>query len=152
MTCSRRPRATRGNRPRSRSRACCWRFSASTLRVRRRARAVHTWVPRPHVHLMMCVRTRAGIDFVEWNAGSRLDEHMQPEGFRVAVRLDPATGLLYGGSAFNCGTWMDKMVRTTGGGRHVPRTAAVLSPRGCACVRAGRERDISHKGRARNAA
>ncbi len=25
------------------------------------------------------------------------------------VRLDPATGLLYGGSPSNCGTWMDKM-------------------------------------------
>lgn len=51
----------------------------------------------------------SGIDFEEWNAGERLDCHMKREGFRVSVRLDSATGLLLGGSAHNCGTWMDKM-------------------------------------------
>jgi glycogen debranching enzyme len=50
-----------------------------------------------------------GIDFIEWNAGRNLDCHMKWEGFHISVRMDASTGLVFGGSAFNCGTWMDKM-------------------------------------------
>ena len=37
---------------------------------------------------------------------------MKREGFRVTSALDPTTGLVHGGSVHNCGTWMDKMVRS----------------------------------------
>ena len=69
---------------------------------RLRSRAPYPSTPAPQKHAQ-------GIDFVEWNAGRNLDAHMRWEGFRITVRLDPSTGLLYGGSSMNCGTWMDKM-------------------------------------------
>ncbi len=50
-----------------------------------------------------------GIDFVEWNAGPKIDAHMLQEGFHMVVRFDPSTGFIHGGNKFNCGTWMDKM-------------------------------------------
>jgi glycogen debranching enzyme len=50
-----------------------------------------------------------GIDFVEWNAGKRIDEHMTSEGFHISIRTDRNTGFIYGGNRHNCGTWMDKM-------------------------------------------
>ncbi|KAL8426778.1 hypothetical protein Efla_003372 [Eimeria flavescens] len=49
-----------------------------------------------------------GIKFREWNAGRQLDEQMQDKGFDVEIHLDPNSGIIYGGNAFNCGTWMDK--------------------------------------------
>ena len=55
----------------------------------------------------------SGIRFVEWNAGPQLDAHMTDAGFEVCITLDPATGVLSGGSIHNCGTWMDKMVRAS---------------------------------------
>lgn len=54
-----------------------------------------------------------GIHFREWNAGPELDMHMTSEGFNVAVHLDPNTGFIFGGSQYNCGTWMDKMGEST---------------------------------------
>lgn len=50
-----------------------------------------------------------GINFVEWNEGTKIDEHMTHEGFRIKITMDPHTGFIYGGNKFNCGTWMDKM-------------------------------------------
>lgn len=51
----------------------------------------------------------AGIKFTEWNAGDTLDHAMKPEGFVVTAGIDPETGFISGGNAWNCGTWMDKM-------------------------------------------
>ena len=50
-----------------------------------------------------------GILFREWNAGTKIDEHMKEEGFNVKIRFDPLNGFISGGNAYNCGTWMDKM-------------------------------------------
>eukprot|EP01022_Parablepharisma_sp_SALTPOND_P008156 TRINITY_DN135298_c0_g1_i1.p1 TRINITY_DN135298_c0_g1~~TRINITY_DN135298_c0_g1_i1.p1 ORF type:complete len:1666 (-),score=190.28 TRINITY_DN135298_c0_g1_i1:86-5026(-) len=50
-----------------------------------------------------------GIDFVEWNAGQKIDAHMTKDGFHVKIWLDPKTGFVHGGNKFNCGTWMDKL-------------------------------------------
>ena len=50
-----------------------------------------------------------GISFREYNAGPNLDMQMREEGFDIDIRVDWKTGLILGGSAWNCGTWMDKM-------------------------------------------
>ncbi|KAJ3117687.1 hypothetical protein HK100_000768 [Physocladia obscura] len=56
-------------------------------------------------------RHARGIDFREWNAGSNLDHAMTDIGFQVTcgTRFEDGSGLVFGGSKFNCGTWMDKM-------------------------------------------
>lgn len=64
-----------------------------------------------------------GIKFRELNAGITIDEHMTSEGFNIEIRTDPNTGILYGGSEFNCGTWMDKMGSSAkAGNKGIPAT------------------------------
>jgi glycogen debranching enzyme len=50
-----------------------------------------------------------GIHFREYNAGPELDMQMSDAGFDIDINVDWKTGLIFGGSANNCGTWMDKM-------------------------------------------
>ena len=54
-------------------------------------------------------RHASGIHFREYNAGPALDMQMRDEGFNIDIEVDWQTGLIKGGSAWNCGTWMDKM-------------------------------------------
>lgn len=68
-------------------------------------------------------RHAKGISYREANAGPNLDCQMKPEGFDVKVYIDWDTGLVHGGSRFNCGTWMDKMGESErAGNKGVPGT------------------------------
>ncbi|RVX68526.1 hypothetical protein B0A52_07950 [Exophiala mesophila] len=68
-------------------------------------------------------RHASGISFREHNAGPNLDMQMKPEGFQIDVKVDWQTGIIFGGSQFNCGTWMDKMGESErAGSKGVPGT------------------------------
>ena len=89
--------------------------------VKRRFPMDDTWVPwdNPRAYAEtssigeiiqeVLQRHADGISFREYNAGPNLDEQMREEGFDIDIRVDWKTGLILGGSAWNCGTWMDKM-------------------------------------------
>ena len=80
-------------------------------------------MPLCHVMQEALQRHAMGIAFRERNAGSSLDQNMKPEGFDVSAGIDWKTGFVYGGSAFNCGTWMDKVGESDqAGNRGVPAT------------------------------
>lgn len=54
-------------------------------------------------------RHAEGISFREHNAGPQLDMQMSDKGFDIDIKVDWENGFIFGGSQYNCGTWMDKM-------------------------------------------
>ncbi|KAF9244670.1 glycoside hydrolase family 13 protein [Melanogaster broomeanus] len=89
--------------------------------VRRRFPADDSWVawndPRAYAYTSTLAeviqeilqRHASGISFREHNAGPNLDMQMKAKGFDIDIHVDWETGFVFGGSEFNCGTWMDKM-------------------------------------------
>lgn len=89
--------------------------------VKRRFPKDDTWVPwddaRAYAHTSTVAeiiqeilqRHADGIAFREHNAGANLDMQMADAGFNIEINVDWNTGLVFGGSEHNCGTWMDKM-------------------------------------------
>ncbi|KAM0756163.1 glycoside hydrolase family 13 protein [Meredithblackwellia eburnea MCA 4105] len=89
--------------------------------VRRRFPLDDTWVPFDDQRAFAVTSTVAdviqeilqrhasGIHFREYNAGPNLDMQMSDAGFNIDVDVDWKTGIVSGGSEWNCGTWMDKM-------------------------------------------
>eukprot|EP00835_Amoeboradix_gromovi_P004743 NODE_390_length_9461_cov_0.447768.p1 type:complete len:1212 gc:universal NODE_390_length_9461_cov_0.447768:6751-3116(-) len=69
-----------------------------------------------------------GISFVE----NAMDDHMTKNGFHIEIKADVKTGLIYGGNADNCGTWMDKMgsFDTNRGKPSTPRYGAAVEING----------------------
>ncbi|ODQ80080.1 glycoside hydrolase family 13 protein [Babjeviella inositovora NRRL Y-12698] len=139
-----------GRNPRYNARDAAWFFVQSVqdyvthapdglalldTRVKRRFPLDDTWVAydspeafayessvREIVYEILARHAR-GIAFREANAGSTLDSQMRDEGFNVAVSVDWTTGLIHGGSPWNCGTWMDKMGESArAGSKGVPGT------------------------------
>ncbi|KAL5052147.1 hypothetical protein BDW71DRAFT_170264 [Aspergillus fruticulosus] len=68
-------------------------------------------------------RHAQGISFREYNAGPELDVQMKSKGFNIDISVDWETGLIFGGSQHNCGTWQDKMGESEkAGNKGVPGT------------------------------
>ncbi|KAJ5584700.1 Glycogen debranching enzyme [Penicillium hispanicum] len=71
-----------------------------------------------------------GMSFREYNAGSDLDVQMKSEGFDIYVKVDWSTGIIFGGSQNNCGTWQDKMGESVKAGNKgfpgTPRDGAAI--------------------------
>ncbi|MCJ1286592.1 hypothetical protein MMC26_005938 [Xylographa opegraphella] len=68
-------------------------------------------------------RHATGLSFREANAGTNLDMQMKSEGFQIDINVDWETGIIFGGSQHNCGTWMDKMGESDrAGSKGVPGT------------------------------
>lgn len=68
-------------------------------------------------------RHAQGMSFREYNAGPDLDVQMKPEGFQIDIKVDWETGIIFGGSQSNCGTWQDKMGESEkAGSKGVPGT------------------------------
>ncbi|GLA23119.1 glycogen debranching enzyme [Aspergillus phoenicis ATCC 13157] len=68
-------------------------------------------------------RHAQGLSFREYNAGPDLDMQMTQDGFQIDVKVDWETGLIFGGSQYNCGTWQDKMGESAkAGNKGVPGT------------------------------
>ena len=68
-------------------------------------------------------RHAMGISFREANADDSIDRQMKPEGFQIDINVDWSNGMIFGGSPYNCGTWMDKMGESEkAGSKGVPGT------------------------------
>lgn len=68
-------------------------------------------------------RHASGLHFREANAGPNLDMQMSDKGFDIDIEVDWKTGIIFGGSQYNCGTWMDKMGESEkAGSKGVPGT------------------------------
>jgi glycogen debranching enzyme len=103
--------------------------------VKRRFPRDDAWVawddPRAYTHFSTVAeiiqeilqRHADGISFREHGAGPDLDKQMKDEGFNIEIKVDWSTGLIFGGNAHNCGTWMDKMGESEkAGNKGVPGT------------------------------
>lgn len=75
-------------------------------------------------------RHASGMDFREANAGPQIDSQMKDEGFNIKIHVDWATGIIFGGNQWNCGTWMDKMGESSTAGSQgwpgTPRDGAAV--------------------------
>jgi glycogen debranching enzyme len=64
-----------------------------------------------------------GLSFREAHAGFTLDSQMSDQGFNINIHVDWTNGMVFGGSRYNCGTWMDKMGESQkAGNKGVPGT------------------------------